>query len=549
MLLLALDEYFKSPRIETLTSLYDAVNSMDLSMMPRFSYLERSLLQASNAKDLFLDRFQRMLDQRRKENARSSASSVHKSPSDVYHTPSSRLLPRDTHEFESRIAYNGISVPVKVPTAGWMETVGEFSIIKLIQTFSQPHLASPQPFALHPHLTTSGALTHPIMVLVNALLTQKRIIFVGHNKPSGEVAEAVLAACSIASGGVLRGFTRHAFPYTDLTKIDDLLKVPGFIAGVTNPHFENRPEWWDLLCDLGTGRMKISNRTEIPPPSEGLLAFQQQNPGLASLITNSAGVNAQGFTGDAVFMDTMQRNITNRLGEGTIRSMWRDWVLKLTRITATFEEMVYGASALDIGAARADEGAFGITGHGYVWSDEASKMRELAGNVQRIEGWRNSRSYYSLVRDIGILYESRPIRAIDLFHHHDRLRTQKLQTEESAAIYLAFEKAVRSPSEICQLLTVTPESHGGLFYLSLGLLHRRQDVRHRTVDLLYRILRHEAGRHFWSTLGKFAKLAFYRIRREMEAVGMASGKEGDATTLLARGTEQLELSEVRSTEG
>ena len=28
--------------------------------------------------------------------------------------------------------------------------------------------------------------------------------------------------------GILKGFTRHAFPYTDLTKIDDLLKVPGF---------------------------------------------------------------------------------------------------------------------------------------------------------------------------------------------------------------------------------------------------------------------------------------------------------------------------------
>jgi hypothetical protein len=303
-------------------------------------------------------------------------------------------VPRDTHEFETKVVYNGIAIPIKVPVAISPETVGDFSLIKLIQTFAEPHAKSPQPFPLHPHLTTGGPYTHPIIVLANAMLTQKRVIFLGYNRPSGEVAEAVLAACALASGGILRGFTRHAFPYTDLSKIDDLLKVPGFIAGVTNPTFENHPEWWDLLCDLPTGRMKISSRIEGAPLTEGLANFQQQNPGYPVGVTSSTQITHDP-TGDAAFMNDVLRSIAARHGEGAIRAKWRDWVVKFTRIAAAFEESVYGASALYIGVEEAEPGNESVSGHWYVWSDEPSKLRELAGGVMRIEGWRNTRSYYS----------------------------------------------------------------------------------------------------------------------------------------------------------
>jgi hypothetical protein len=305
-------------------------------------------------------------------------------------------VPRDTHEFETKVMYNGIPIPIKVPVAISPETVGDFSLIKLIQTFGDPHTKSPQPFALHPHLTTGGAYTHPIIVLANAMLTQKRVIFLGHNRPSGEVAEAVLAACALASGGILRGFTRHAFPYTDLSKIDDLLKVPGFIAGVTNPTFENHPEWWDLLCDLPTGRMKISNKIDPAPLTEGLANFQQQNPAYAAAVhASSNGAGSNDPTGDGAFMSDVLRSVAARHGEMVIRAKWRDWVEKFTRVAAAFEETVYGASALYIGVEEAEPGNENVSGHGYVWPDEPSKLRELAGGVHRIEGWRTTRSYFS----------------------------------------------------------------------------------------------------------------------------------------------------------
>jgi hypothetical protein len=550
--------------LETLAMLYNAVNSMDLSLMPRLTPLERHILQASDAKDMFVEKFSLMIQQRMAEDAQRLSGSSHQSTAS---TPRYQL-PRDTHEFESRVLYNGIPVPIKVPVAVTPETVGDFSLIKLITTFSEPHKSSPQPFALHAHLTTSGPYTHPIVVLINALLTQKRIIFLGHNQPSGSVAEAVLAACALASGGILKGFTRHAFPYTDLTKIDDLLKVPGFIAGVTNPAFAHKPEWWDLLCDLPTGRMKISHKVEGAPVTDGLLFFQQGGPGAPSKGNSANGTHTNGThhhnnhddpTGDMAFMDTVLSSIANRHGEAVIRMKFRSWVHRFTLLSATFEEIVYGASALHIGASEIDADAYGygVSGHGLVWPDEAARTREIQVQVGRIEGWRQSRSYFSLVRDLASQWERGDgVRGIDLGFQVERLRGLKVGDLGAGEVYRAISRAVEragvefedpdfddsEPDDdagdveeeplvrerriarrlkarydvINQLLVSLPESVGGLFYLSLGLFHKDISVRLAVVGLLDRVMIHEAGRHFWASLGRFAKLAFFRVKREGE---------------------------------
>jgi hypothetical protein len=501
---------------------------MDLSLMPRLSYLERHILQATSAKDMFMEKFERMIQQRLEDEKTAMAESG--GDASTVAKTSRYSLPRDTHELESKVVYNDIAIPVKVPTAISPETVGDFSLIKLIQTFSGPHSSAPQAFPLHAHLTTSGPYTHPIMVLVNALLTQKRVIFLGHNRPSSEVAEAVLAACSLVSGGILRGFTRHAFPYTDLTKVDELLKVPGFVAGVTNPAFANHPEWWDLLCDLPSGRMKISTRVEAAPVTEGMQNFQQQAaPGGSSLL-NSLSSPADP-TGDNNFMDDILRSISSRHGEGAIRAKWRAYITKFTRITAAFEEAVYGATALHVmgpgeempsgagpGSQKGAPNTSLLRGHGYVWPDEAAKYRELSAWVSRIEGWRNTRSYYYFIQDTATLYPAaKPVLSIDVHHHHDRLRFLRLPHAEAGAIYTAFSNTIKSYNAICQLLSVAPESQAGLFYVAMGLLHPDVTVRDATVVLLERISAHDAGQHFSAQLSRFLKVAFLRAKQDKAA--------------------------------
>ena len=501
LLLLALQQYFAKPELDTLASLYDAVNSMDLSLMPRLSIHEKAILQSSDAKDLFLEKFEAIIAQHMAAKAHENGTQA-TSPTGQHPGKSRFGLPRDTHEFESIVKYANVPVPIKVPTALSAETVGEFSLIKLITTFGTPHMASPTPFnPTHPHLTTAGVLTHPVVVLLNALLTQKRIIFLGHNLPSSDVAEAVLGACHLASGGLLRGFTRHAFPYTDLTKIDDLLKVPGFIAGVTNPAFSHHSEWWDLLCDLSTGRMRISNKIEQVPLTEGVVYFQSGGHSHSNSLGATAGISAivgagaslsaglggsalpsnthtNDQTGDTQFMANVVTAINERHGENAIRAKFQRWVLKFTRLAAAFEETVYGATPLHIhnpnnvspklgGAAGLDSPLTPgtnasadallppeVTGHGYVWVSPQAKNAELAANATRIEGWRNTRSYYNFIQDLAAYYIYRPVKDLDLQHLHDKLAKLRMHADVAANIYLAICAAVTTDSEITQLLSV-----------------------------------------------------------------------------------------------
>ena len=104
---------------------------MDLSLLPKLSLLERQILQATNTKDMFIEKFEQMAHQRLEEEGESVPDDA--SPPSPKKLAPRFALPRDTHEFESKVVYNDIPIPVKVPTVIWPETVGDFSFIKLIQ--------------------------------------------------------------------------------------------------------------------------------------------------------------------------------------------------------------------------------------------------------------------------------------------------------------------------------------------------------------------------------------------------------------------------------
>lgn len=185
----------------------------------------------------------------------------------------------------------------------------QYSLIKLIQTFSSPNALAPNT-PMHPHLHSSGPTTHPIILLFNALVTEKRILFLGHGQPAGVVAEYVLAACALGSGcgTVLEGFAARAFPYSNLTIYEDFQVVyvragestrswwltlshrPGYIAGVTNPVFELHSEAWDILCNIETGKITISK--DIVFPATSPVPFSP--PALERTMTEVSGAEVLG---------------------------------------------------------------------------------------------------------------------------------------------------------------------------------------------------------------------------------------------------------------
>lgn len=57
---MALDDYFMNPSQDCLARLFDAVNSMDISMAPTLSRFEKLIMRTSERKDVFLEKFEEL---------------------------------------------------------------------------------------------------------------------------------------------------------------------------------------------------------------------------------------------------------------------------------------------------------------------------------------------------------------------------------------------------------------------------------------------------------------------------------------------------------
>jgi hypothetical protein len=95
-------------------------------------------------------------------------------------------------------------------------------------------------------------------------------------------------------------------------------------------------------------------------------------------------------------MEEIQHMITNRMSEANIRVRFKDWLWRFIRKAAAYEELAYGETVLGFGGE--EEGGFVVGGHGLVWGDEGSKIRELSASQMRFEGWRNGVSYHYLLK-------------------------------------------------------------------------------------------------------------------------------------------------------
>ncbi|KAG0139168.1 hypothetical protein CROQUDRAFT_666834 [Cronartium quercuum f. sp. fusiforme G11] len=470
--------------------------------------------------------------------------------------------PKDTHFYDTKINYGSKSIPVRIPLQTFPEEVGEYSLIQLVQTFSSPN-ALTYNSPLHPHLHTSGTATHPIILLFNALVTQKRIIFLGHGLPAGIVSQMVLAACALGSGcgGILEGFTARAFPYSNLTIYDDFKAVPGYIAGVTNPIFELHTEAWDVFCNIETGKITVSKDITMPlqtfrsfspvPPERTMTEVGTASTGLLGSLssTNMKGGMATednpkpgavaggpvlpnaGLMGtkqdsvresvDQVFMDDIIGAITSHFGEPIIRARFTDYVRRFVRVASRWEEEHLGSSFIGVKTktftipsaylnTNTLEEKIEMLGSGPVFPDEQYLKRELASNAPRIEAWRETRSYR--------LYRQRHARgsltnfSFDVPHQLSRLRvSRKIPEVEVQAMYEVLVAKVQTHHEIVEILSHTPPYLGGLSPFTFGLFHASERIRNLSVEFIRRIESHPTGQKFFQGLNSFPKLAYQRL--------------------------------------
>ncbi|RXW25611.1 hypothetical protein EST38_g246 [Candolleomyces aberdarensis] len=422
-----------------------------------------------------------------------------------FHDHSRSTPVKDTHFYHTMVAYKDHHLPIKMPLATFPEEVGDYSLITLIKVFSNyQQVTGP----LHPHLHTNGPQTHPIIILFNALVTGKKIIFLGHRRPAGEVSSFVLAACALGSGcgAVLRGFIERAFPYANLRNRDDWESVPAYIAGVTNPIFESS-KLWDLLLDISTGNVTVAKDIHgtYPVPNPIMLSAPlitrtgtlktELSVGSEEEIAKIAkeGAKADAYkdnNADRIFIDDIRAAIDDHFGESLVRLRFTEYVMR-----SPFSETPGHPPQL---------------GSGLSFNDEASCYKELVANGHRIEAWRKTNSYQYLVSDYVKYQTSSSIKGFDVVHQLMRFRYAKnMSDSEALTIMRTMVDNARSYEQIVELLACLPHG-GGLMSLAFGLHHPRESIREATVDLFNQLRSYPVGVLFLQALNHFQRYAYVR---------------------------------------
>ena len=89
-----------------------------------------------------------------------------------------------------------------------------------------------------------------------AMLRGGRVFFFGMSAQA--VCHASLSLLLGAPPPLNETMLERCFPYTALDVLEEMERPGGFIAGSTNPLLESRPEWWDVLCDVDSARVRIA---------------------------------------------------------------------------------------------------------------------------------------------------------------------------------------------------------------------------------------------------------------------------------------------------
>ena len=347
------------------------------------------------------------------------------------------------------ISFQNTSFPLRLPQHLLPSEVLESSLTSLVSLFN-----------------------HHIMDIYAALLTQRRIIFLAYQQPASSVSLLVLSSLLLLSPPY-PSLLHRAFPYVSLTNMD-FLTVPGYVAGVTNPIFESRSQWWDLLCDVSDGTVRMS-------------------PSYAEELRSSGSAASDGSLWTEIGYGMGQK-----YGEEWLRAMFRDYttyMLSLVNDTAVFPDQPTRTQQLELHQARINAILRSPTYTAYL--QQQTDVSETSSDRE----WQTVQAAVTLhVRTL----------------QHKTVPPAELLALLSDLHTLLFPSTA-STVALHHLLALMPESQGGLMPLAMYVLHRDEKVRAAVVRLLQRIDGDVEGRRWMSALNYFVLLSYDRHVRGEKA--------------------------------
>jgi hypothetical protein len=373
------------------------------------------------------------------------------------------IVDKDIVKYQTKVLFRGKSFVLIIPLAIDEDEIGDerASVIKLISKFKQE-----------------------TMIIFNAILEERRVLFVGHNQSASDVCFHVLSACLLVCPPLTGILKTRVFPYQSLTiNGTDFTTVKGYIAGVTNPMFKQREEMWDLCCDLDTG--------EVIKNEKSYAEVVQRTPNLDQYPADGHEELDLQFLQQIVSMVNSHalKGVNHAYSEDSVRSHFQEYTKRVMRMVL-------------------DDAIF---------EDEETKRNMELKNMHRLLLLRDVEHCSTLknyLQSRGAQRQKTTIEAIDAEEYITRLRLfQNLRETEILSIFQDFVRHVRSHEQLLEFLSLLPEAQGGLYPIAVVLFHPSEAVRLSVVAFLRRIDSIKEGSCCISQLNTFLMLTYDRNSR------------------------------------
>lgn len=341
LLLIALDLYMRTGEESVLKELYEAINCKNLQVSEqKLSLVKRllltSILDLPLSDKIYLD-----------ETFRNRLLGIQAS--------NDHLFIRKDLSHNSIISFNKMEIPIRVPILLLPDTIGDYlnpTDLNFKSNLIDILKASIATFHHNNEMTVYGSATPPIVVLINAMLTGKRVLFLSYDNSAGHIIDHVLVALKLFTGGgiltdVLTNY--NVFPMVDVSKVDLLSECDSYLAGTINPFFKGNDSLWDLLYDLDANEFHILSKIAQPESTR------------CSIIAE-----------DARFLSNLQLSLFNYNDDlTTIQLIIRRHLNELIRILLSQKNFV---SSLP----EHKQFTLLMDGVGYFWHSDATKLEEMS---------------------------------------------------------------------------------------------------------------------------------------------------------------------------
>eukprot|EP01083_Nonionella_stella_P141388 435524_1 len=413
----ALEEYFRSPTKELIVEFFDVINSLDVSPLRELPWSVREVRRAA----------------RKIEYAESYGAD-------------------QRYYFSTSAEWRGETYRISVPLVEPPGVISDSSVITLVQTYGEA-----------------------LMIVYNAILTEKRILFLAHNQPTEQLCRSVFSCCSLVCPPFPNLMDR-IYPYCSLTALE-FLEKPGFIAGVSNPIFEGREEWWDVLVNVATGEVRLSSSYE----REIVEGRKEDKEGSLMSI-------------DSEFFEELQRGVVLNYSEDWFRAQFEHYTEK---ILLMFESK-------RVGLPNSSDWRFFV---------DANKKRvkqiaetKLYARYEKTRAYRRTRNPFTPKESCGL---AQLLQRFD--YNPNPMPSSRLRKD-----FAMLLKVLNSDEKVTEFLSYMRPARGGLTPMASCLFDPDLEIQRGAFELLKRIDSLQEGSGFIAGLNYFLIFQYNRMKTEDE---------------------------------